>query len=220
MKYWTMLKEIAGDKLLINYISPSKKAWDKYLKEPIKMSDFFRLLVLIKFGGIYLDADLLFIKSHEEFFKGPDMKNKLTIAIESSCSLANGFMITEPNNKVLLRWLQEYKKFDNFHMGTFSVMKAWSLWNAYPNEFNAVQSTMVRPNWREIDLLGKFFNWKKSFNVHLSLRSLPKVLHPGVNLKDKNSVPEILTEMSDIDCMENSLGEMFRFVVYGDEAIC
>lgn len=210
--YFKQTRVLAGDRFYINRIAPEAKAWDRNLKEPIKMSDFFRLLILLKFGGIYSDLDLIFIKPHAEFYT----LNVTSIAIESSVSLANGFMITPPKSKIMLRWLLEYKKFDNFHMGTFSVLKIWSLWQKFPDEINAVQNIFVRPNWREIDLLVDYFNWQKSHNVHLSLRFVAgKMKFPTVEEKHK-----FLTNVTDIDCLENSLGEILRYTVYGHERLC
>lgn len=101
-------------------------------------------------------------------------------------------------------------------MGTFSVLKIWSLWQKFPDEINAVQNIFVRPNWREIDLLVDYFNWQKSHNVHLSLRFVAgKMKFPTVEEKHK-----FLTNVTDIDCLENSLGEILRYTVYGHERLC
>ena len=215
VNYWREIRRIAGSRIVVVKVKVATTAWKRNLKEPIKMSDFYRLLLLIKFGGIYTDADLIFIKSHQEFYKNP-IANTPSIAIESSCSLANGFMITKSNSKILLRWLLEYKFFDNFHMGTFSVMKIWALWRAYREEINAVQAKFVRPNWREIRMLAEFFNWKLSFNVHLSLRYLP----PHLGMKTEEEKKNFMTEIHQIDCMENSLGEMLRETIYWSDEIC
>ena len=158
-------------------------------------------------NALYMDDDMILLKPHAKFLN----MSTLVIGEESQASLANGFMMSEPKNKVFLRWLQEYKHYKNVLMGPFSVMKVWALWRKFPDEFHVEHSTMIRPNWLEQQLMfGGGINWQGSWNMHISSRYF---------VRHQTEVHGF-HRISDIDCLDNTLGEVARLTFYGDWHMC
>lgn len=177
--------KIAGHRLHIQKISPYKTIWEHVyfnkttgilsedidlpadpvpLGKIVHVSDVYRLFLLIKYGGIYLDDDLVLLKSHQQFLNS----ETLVIAQESEASLANGFMMAPANCLILKRWLLEYKFYQNVMTGPYSVMKIFALSVRFPHEVTVIKNRMVRPNWKERGLLfGAYLDWSQSFNMHL-----------------------------------------------------
>ena len=150
---------------------------------------------------------MILLKPHSPFLN----LTTLVIGEESQASLANGFMMSAPKNKVFLRWLQEYKHYKNVLMGPYSVMKIWALWRKFPDEFHVEKSTMIRPNWLEQQLMfDSGINWGSSYNMHISSRYF---------VRHKTRVHGF-RKVSDIDCLDNTLGEVARFVFYENWHMC
>lgn len=162
--------------------------------------------MLSKFGGIYCDDDMILLKSHQELFnsKVPVMGDAQTQTV------ANGFIITPKKPIIFLKWLQEYSLYtpvkQNFDW--YSVRKIWCLWREYPDELTVLSGKLVRPGFKELDVIfGGYYNWLDGYNVHIYKRSFSKY-------------KIVLSEVENIDCWENSLGEVLRHVVYGDHNLC
>ena len=85
----------------------------------------------------------------------------------------------------------------------------------YPTEIHVEHETMVRPNWKELNLLFKgYFDWSASYNIHMS-GSNGRYIN---GLKQSYNVS--LSSVSDFDCMENTIGELVRYVFYKNASIC
>ena len=255
--YFKQILKIAGSRLIIQQIKPYKVIWEHVyynkstgllsqdvdlpsdpvtLGKIVHISDVYRIFLLLRFGGIYLDDDMLLLKSHEQFFKSEIP----LLAEESEASLANGFMMAPRDSIIFKRWLLEYKFYKNIMMGPYSVMKIWGLKQAFPNELTAIKNKWVRPNWREQNLLFEgYFDWSENFNVHMNNRYIEQNYiiknnkrlaslaferaHSDVNGSSSSNftVNRIkFNEISDIDCLPGTFGEILRYVVYGESRYC
>ena len=174
------------------------------------LSDVYRIYLLYRYGGIYLDDDMVVLKSHKEYLQS----NRLTLAQSSWASLANGFMISPPKNEMLLKWLQEYRFYMPILHGPYSVMKIMALSEEFPGEIRIIQSKWVRPSWREREMLYDEigFDWSLNENIHLGNRYLHKEIK-----KRFNSSFEVI---EDIDCLDNVIGEISRQIFYGSYHLC
>ena len=63
---WKKFEELAGDILKILPRTPPDSIWGKELTSVEHQSDITRLHILLKFGGIYLDDDVLVLKSLDD----------------------------------------------------------------------------------------------------------------------------------------------------------
>lgn len=87
----------------ININSYVKEAYEN--KKWAFVSDYVRIMVLYKYGGIYLDTDVEILKSLDTF-----LDNKLFFGFESIEKISTGIIGAEPNNKFLENILNDYGK--------------------------------------------------------------------------------------------------------------
>ena len=75
-----------------------------------------RLKILQKYGGIYLDIDLIVIKPLDRLLHHPMVMGK-----ENEDGLCNAFIASEPKSPFLKRWLDNYASFDDNDWNSHSV---------------------------------------------------------------------------------------------------
>ena len=169
------------------------------------VSDVYRLMILHKLGGIYLDSDILMLKSHNNFIE--NYQDKVVLGEQSKTDIANGFIISGSENKLISKWLLEMTYFD----GTwrFSTYLAKFLWRTFPDEIHVERATMIRPRIQEgMVIYNGYFDWQQNYNVHIYKKSLEMRL-------DKK-----LKYFGDFDCMDNSFGEIARWILYRNYDPC
>jgi hypothetical protein len=108
-KWWDKTKELVD---LIKVDIPTYIG-NKVIKKVAHKSDIFRLDVLIKMGGIYLDIDTICIKNYKHL-----LNNKFVICNEitesgKNMGLCNAIMMSEPNNEFLNEWYNNYEEHFN-----------------------------------------------------------------------------------------------------------
>ena len=219
-KWFDKIKKIAGPgRILVHTISANNnRIWfDKdsdsknkgvLLEKIVHVSDIIRIMLLTKYGGIFLDDDHILLKPLDKYLE----LDVPTFGVESSASVQNCFQISPPDSTIYYRWLQEYKKYENIKMGIFSVMKLWALWQKYPEEINTVQTILVRPNWQELRYLDDvYFDWSEHYSMHLSVRYMKTALHKkGYKFGSEE----------DLECIDNVFGEVTRFTLFGRYERC
>ena len=169
--YWKEIKNGFSQDLIILKIKPVTSIWGNDLKSPAHQADIYRLLILIKFGGIYIDNDIVLLNPLDDLLEKSISKKIPILGEESNVSLANGFIISVPGATILLRWLVEYKKYkvlEGMKVEPFSVMKIWQLSFWYPDEVEVVKNKMIRPDWSEWHLLWhESIDWMGNYRVVL-----------------------------------------------------
>jgi hypothetical protein len=75
---------------------------------PYRQSDIIRLLLLQKYGGVWIDASTILLENLDKFIS----KNNLTLFITPTSSFENPvfenwFISAPPNNKVIKLWIEE-----------------------------------------------------------------------------------------------------------------
>ncbi|MDE6068247.1 MAG: hypothetical protein K2F89_04745 [Treponemataceae bacterium] len=102
--------------------------WTKTAAEHKKwafVTDFFRLWVLEKYGGIYLDADIVLHKNFDDF-----LENSFFIGTEFSSQLGSHCMGSVPCHPFVLKCLEFYKDKEFFQIPIPHVM-TYTLMNMY-----------------------------------------------------------------------------------------
>ena len=162
---------------------------------PEHQSDIVRLEAVMRYGGIYMDLDMIILKSFD-----PLRVYDVTMGLESPGFLANGMIIAKPNATFLTIWHDEYRTFKDYQWAEHSVMLPYRLWKAHPNLIHVEERYLQRPNWMETNMIfgDVIYDWSKNYAMHLAYR-FHKVDH----------------NLDDIKYMHTTMAEVFRYVYYG-----
>ena len=112
---------------------PVTKIFGNRVKVVEHMSDIIRIKALLKYGGIYIDTDVIPLKSFDTFLHH---LKPMTMGIERQSRLPNAIMIGQRNNSFLNRWLRKYDAFNDKEWGIHSVIWPSKLAKLYPHEIN------------------------------------------------------------------------------------
>lgn len=115
-------------------------------------ADVLRLKVLHDYGGIYLDLDVLALKSFddllvdESFVMGQEGEG-------GNIGLCNAVIISQPRAPFLRRWMESYTNFDGIVWAWHSVAVPGHLSAVYPDEITVLNHTaFFWPLWNEVGL--------------------------------------------------------------------
>jgi len=201
--YWKELKKIAGKKLILVKKSPPKKIWGNTVEVVEHQSDVIRLQVMLEVGGIYLDDDVIVLRSLDEL-----RKNDMVLGEENFDALANSVIIANKDSWFLKRWFEEYKNFNDSIWSESSCFVPWSLWKLFPFDIHVVKEKMLRPNWEEISFIyQELFDWTENFTIHLFSRFMKLV--DGTNERS----------LFELSVLNTTYGEIARFIFWDDPKI-
>ncbi|XP_064647975.1 uncharacterized protein LOC135500430 isoform X2 [Lineus longissimus] len=163
-------------------------------------SDIVRLEAVMEYGGIYMDLDIVVLKSFD-----PLLMYDTTMGYEISDGLCNGVIISKPNAPFLRIWHSEYTTFDDNNWGYHSVMLPAILAKTYPGLIHTEEKSLHRPNWKEGEWMyveGKLYDWSNNYAVHLYY------MH---TLKWKDHSPDTIKKLN------TTMGQIFRYIYYGSK---
>ncbi|XP_067649562.1 uncharacterized protein [Haliotis asinina] len=182
---------------------PPTEIMGRPIKVPEHQSDIVRLEAILEYGGIYVDLDVIAVKSFEPLYHFD-----VTMGYETPDGLCNGIMVAKPWADFMRIWYKEYKTFDDKVWGYHSVNLPAILAHKYPKLIHTEATSMNHPNPGESFALqygAKPFDWQnKNYAVHTWIRT-QLIAH-------KLNAWSIRTW----DC---AAGEMFRYFYFGDKAL-
>ncbi|XP_048242732.1 uncharacterized protein LOC125375866 isoform X1 [Haliotis rufescens] len=194
--WWTrVLNDVRGVRFVFRpapRLTPDKLAFIQHA------SDIVRLQALIVNGGIYLDTDMLILRPIDAL-----LNISLTMGlIDDGTGMGNAFIVAERNSGFLREWYSGYRHYNKSLIFENSLWAAKRLWLKRKESVNEIASMIYRPNWFESAKLFKQsgYDWKSRYGVHIWHRH--------------GHVPENPDEMNKLN---TTLGEIFRFVYYGSE---
>jgi mannosyltransferase OCH1-like enzyme len=172
------------------------------VKVDAHQSDIVRLEAVMEYGGIYMDLDVVAVKSFD-----PLLKYDTTMGYQSNSGLCNGIIISKPNAPFLRLWHIEYVNFKDDHdWDTHSVRVPAKMAKIYPGLIHTEQKTLNRPNWYEarkwLYVEGQLYDWSNNYAVHLAYNSAHyKIEHSPESIKNLNT----------------TMAEIFRYIYYGSK---
>lgn len=182
--------------LLMFHKQPPTTVFSKPVNVKEHQSDVARMDVLIKYGGIYVDLDVIALRSFDSL-----LKYDVTIGAETPNLLGSGVILSKRNSTFLNMWFERYRSFNdqnwNYHSGVLPMQLA----NRHPELIHIDWFAINRPNWFERDWLytpGKFWDWSGNLAIHLWYQSY-NVDHDPHSIRTLNT----------------TVGEIFRYIYYG-----
>ncbi len=139
-----------------------KKHWSK-----TGPSNVDRLRVLSETGGIYMDLDVIALRSFDPLRRFP-----CTVGLEKTngpkvCSA----VIVCSNQSLFLHYWREHYITDNrpLHWAYNSGQVPTDLWKEFPHLVHVENTSLLRPNFFELDQLwlDKPYDWRQNYAIHL-----------------------------------------------------
>jgi len=144
-------------------------------------ADIYRIDVLFKYGGIYLDADLLLIKPIDDIISS----NKYSFYIceenppstnEDENFVINAFIASTPNNPVLSLWNESIPSRIRNNKWAHHIRANESIWRDYPFRI-AKYGIKILPNTLFFD-----YSWKETSIWNGEEKTIVKSEHYGYHL--------------------------------------
>jgi hypothetical protein len=122
-KYWNKVKD--NKKVKVIYRSPEVSVYGQNVNVLAHKSDVWRVDVLQKYGGLYIDTDVIIVKPLDNHIRAYDAVTSLDISLpkymdQYPYTLQNGAMLGKPG----VRFWEDYQKSMSFYKD-----KVWA-WNS------------------------------------------------------------------------------------------
>ena len=163
---------------------------------PEHQSDVARIQLLRKYGGLYVDLDVILLRDLDPLFQ-----YEVTMGAETPDILGSGFIMARPNATFLELWLDSYRTdFDDSDWNRHSTKVPMELARRHPGLIHVEWFTINRPNWFERKWLyevGRLWDWSGNYAVHLWYREHNVEYSP-----------------QSIRRLNTTVAEIFRFIYY------
>ncbi|KAJ8311505.1 hypothetical protein KUTeg_010860 [Tegillarca granosa] len=184
--------------LKIRKVKPPDYIFDRVLIHPEHKSDIFRIEVLQKMGGIYLDTDVIALKSFN-----PLRNYTFTMGLEyhgNPGRVNNGVIISAPNATFLNIWKSTYKTFTAFEWDYHSCAIPYLLRDKYPDIFHVEERSLVYPSGPDKRLIhDTVYDWSNNYAIHLWHRTFNTHYNP-----------------ESVKMLNTTYGQIARFVLYNN----
>jgi mannosyltransferase OCH1-like enzyme len=166
--WWNQTKQDREIDVTLVKTSLVENIFRKSVNHHAHRGDIIRLEVVVKYGGIYLDTDVLALRSFDPLFNLSDVV--MAHQDDDSNTACNAVIMSKKNAVFLRRLYDAYQSFDRTRWDQHSVRIPGQLALVYPNEVMVLPtSTFFRPSWSEVN---KFFdsndyNFSSNYASHL-----------------------------------------------------
>ena len=199
--YWNDLtQEISKSKieLVFKMIEAPKTIFNITINWQEHKSDIQRMRALYEFGGIYMDLDVIILKSFL-----PIMCFELTLGQETSNKLNNGIIVASRQSQFVDNWYDNYRAHKHDAWSYHNLRLPFKLAERHRSLIHTEHTTMNRPSWsaeeRKYLYSGKLkYDWSRNYCIHTWYR-----FH------------QIEYDPDSIKTINKTTGELFRFVLFG-----
>jgi hypothetical protein len=169
--WWLKAKQDIELNITLNQIPQITSIYNHPLYHHAHRGDIARLEILDKYGGIYLDLDVLVLNSFSKLTSNSNQVEAI-FAWENKAYLAicNAVIIAPIHSQFLRRIYQSYQSFNSSCWACHSVLLTGQLANIYPNEVDILSPrAFFKPSWSHIEELYLYnrYNFKDNYACHL-----------------------------------------------------
>ncbi|KAG1474007.1 hypothetical protein G6F56_000620 [Rhizopus delemar] len=178
--------ERARPMLTLNKVPMVERVFDRPVSHYAHRADVVRLQVLEKYGGIYLDLDVISLKSvdhllNKEFIMAQE-------GVDGSVGLCNAMIMARPHSRFIQRWFATYATFDSSDWNYHSVVLPGKLAPFFAPEITVLNhSAYFWPLWDSQGLrtlfLEKSYDFSANLGTHIWESAANKNLMKDVNEK-------------------------------------
>lgn len=154
------------DRIEINYVEPINSVYGIEISRFEHKSDVLRLNILRKMGGVYLDLDIITLRSFDSLLTNKAVMGREVHERESVC---NAVVISPKNGYFINQWLKEYKNFHNNQWNEFSCVAPYDLSRTMQDHVSILyEKAFFNPNWFKLDeLFEKTVDHPDAYVYHL-----------------------------------------------------
>ena len=199
-KYWRQL--ITSVNFTVVKMKPPEQIFRHKLKYIEHKSDIARFIILLKYGGIYLDWDSIVLKSFDSL-----RKYDFVMGQESQYSLVNAILISKKNATFLHIWRETYRNFTSTEWAYHSCQIPFQLHKQYPQHIHVDKDRLINPGYPSSHLIFDLhtkFDWSKNYAIHLYYRVY------------KHRKTYNITTIRKLDSV---FGQVSRYVLFGNSSI-
>jgi hypothetical protein len=191
--WWLKAKHDRGLNITVHRIPMITSIYQHTLYHHAHRTDIARLNILDQYGGIYLDFDVLVLRSFARLLNN-NQQVEAIVAWESSVyqSICNAVILAPKSSIFLRRFIQSYQSFNGTCWACHSVVLLGQLAQIYSNEVLILPShAFFTPSWTHIDELYIYnqYDFQHNYACHLwnsyvgklylSNLTLPSILNPS-----------------------------------------
>ena len=205
-KYWERVKRLK--RLKINKRQPPLEAFGETIKTPLyytSHSNVDRILVLMEYGGIYMDFDFIAVNSFD-----PLRRHVCTVGLESDVKVCGSVIVCSKDAFFLYLWMNAY--FDDYRINEWAYNTGqvpFNLAKRYPNLVHVEKTKLNRPNFLELSEIwvkATWWKWRESYGFHSWYRLWKD------NYGDNYSGVE--PNETNIKTLDNPFGEIARAILF------
>jgi hypothetical protein len=166
--WWNQMKKNPEINAILVRTRQVNKIFKKFVDHHSHRGDIIRLEVLIKYGGIYLDTDVLTLRSFDPLLNLSDVI--MAHENDNPRTACNAVILAKSNAKFLRRWYDAFQSFDQNCWGCHSVLLPWKLASIYTDEIKVLPTnTFLRPRWGELKNFyeSNDYNFASDYASHL-----------------------------------------------------
>ena len=199
-QYWKKVKATFRE-LEVVHRSPPTSIFGHEVARAEHRADFARLEILKEYGGIYLDTDVIAVRSFD-----PLRKYEFTMGVEyhgKPGRLNNGVILSTTGARFLQKWHDSYRDFSKREWDTHSCIRPYELMWEHPRLIHVEDRSINYPGGKQLDLIYELlYDWRGNYAVHL-----------WQCLYDFHHGPEQIKKMN------TTFGALARLVYYGSHQL-
>ncbi|XP_070547713.1 uncharacterized protein [Ptychodera flava] len=209
-KYWEILKETINTLEIVPLHLPQLCLFNNVHHR----TDLARLQILLKYGGVYLDNDVIVVRSleplrHYDFVMGREIPLNPDF-------LNNGIIMASKNSQFLKLFYLGYKIYYGNCWSCDSMQYANALAIQFPDLIHVEERSFHQTDTL-LTFEGHFPWWKEHYTVHTFARTYLNRARNKVEALDKVN-PDSSVWESALKKLDNSFGEIARYVYEASKA--
>ena len=181
---------------MVHHPAP-ESIYSRPIKSKEHASDVARLEIMIRYGGMYFDLDVVVVKPFTDLFQ-----YETTLGREGGEGIGNGIIISHCSSIFLWLWYISYQHFNDSKWNEQSIEFTHKLDKMYPGLVHVEEKSLQYPRSPYLKFIygeGMFHEWKtKNYAIHLYYRQYNKEHNP-----------------EDIKHLNTTMGQIFRYTYYG-----
>ena len=199
-QWWKLVKKSIKS-LQIRKRSPPSEIFGNEIILAEHKSDVARIEILMGNGGIYVDTDVIVLKSFD-----PLRRYECTMGLEyhgEPGRLNNGVIVAAKDARFLRVWFETYHNFTKREWDYHDSIIPYILQYKYPHLIHVEEGTINYPTGKQLDLIYKQrYDWSRNYAIHLWHR-LHEFDHGPAGIRKLNT----------------TFGEIARLAYYGNATL-